>query len=224
MLHGVTTALAAVLDLVLPARCVSCGAAGVAWCARCRPHGPPLPVHRPGTLAGLPAYALAGYAGATRTAVLAYKERGNRQLADPFGAALADALTAPAVAPPDGTRWLVPAPSRRGQARARGGAHMLRIARRCAAALAARHGPACVAPALRMSSGVRDSVGLDVAARRANLAGRVHPVPTALPPPGTGVVLLDDVLTTGVTAAACAAALTRAGVTVHCVLTIAAVT
>jgi predicted amidophosphoribosyltransferase len=219
MLSAMTSRLAAVLDLVLPARCVCCGAAGATWCLRCRPHGPPLPVRRPGTLDGLPAYALAEYSGRTRTAILTYKERGVRRLAEPLGTALAAAL-------PDlrhSARWLVPAPSRPAQARARGGAHMQRVARHCAAALAAAGQPATVAPALAMSSGVRDSVGLDVAARRANLAGRVRPVPAALPPPGTRVVLLDDVLTTGVTAAACAATLTGAGLIVNCVLTIAAV-
>src|SRR3954447_7850682 len=80
---------------------------------------------------------------------------------------------------------------------------------------------AAVAPALRVGRGVRDSVGLAPAARRANLAGRVLPRPAGLPPSGISVVLVDDVVTTGATAAACATALLQTGVPVSAIMVLA---
>ncbi|MGH3816060.1 MAG: ComF family protein, partial [Pseudonocardiaceae bacterium] len=89
-------------------------------------------------------------------------------------------------------------------------------------ALAAAGVPAAVAPALRMAAGVRDSVGLQAAARQANLAGRVLLRRAGLPPTGTPVVLVDDVVTTGATAVACVAALLRAGVDTPAIVALAA--
>jgi predicted amidophosphoribosyltransferase len=68
-----------------------------------------------------------------------------------------------------------------------------------------------------MARGVGDSVGLDAAGRSANLAGRVRTRPGGLPVEGTPVVLLDDVVTTGTTAAICTAVLAAASVEVTAV-------
>ncbi|MGH3622362.1 MAG: ComF family protein [Sciscionella sp.] len=210
--------LTGLLGLVLPTACVCCGAAGGSWCVRCRCQlDGPVEVRRPRTLGAVPAFAVAEYVGGARRVVLAHKERGRRELAAPIGLALAEVLPWLAAAQAQGW-WLVPAPSRRSAARARGGQHMLGVARQCAAALAAAGHRAAVAPALRASAGARDSVGLDAAARWANLAGRIRFRPAGAPPRGASVVLLDDVITTGVTAAACVRALSGAGVTVSCVL------
>lgn len=160
-------------------------------------------------------FTLADYAGAGRELLLAFKERGRRELAAVFGALVAAALPRlPGVRPDEfGKWWLVPAPSRRAASRRRGGSHLMRIARASGAS---------VAPILSFSAGVRDSVGLDAAARRANLSGRVRVLPTGLPPPGTAVVLLDDVVTTGATAAECGSVLRAAGYRVTAVLTLTA--
>lgn len=65
-------------------------------------------------------------------------------------------------------------------------------------------------------------MGLDRAQRAANLAGRLHLDPRGLPPPGTPVVLLDDVVTTGTTAAACIRTLRDGGYPVALVLALTA--
>ncbi|WP_330228838.1 ComF family protein [Nocardia sp. NBC_00508] len=187
------------LDLVLPASCAGCGRAGAGWCAKCDAAlaGPPVRVW-PRTDPGVPCWALAPYAGPVRRAVLAAKERGRRDLAEPLGAALAGGLAElrsarrPLV--------LVPAPSRVVAARRRGGDPVLRSAR-----VATRWLPdSRVVSLLRMGPGVRDSVGLTPAERARNLGGRVTTAPGRVAdwgiPPNAEVVVIDDVLTTGATA------------------------
>jgi len=79
-----------------------------------------------------------------------------------------------------------------------------------------------VAPALELAGGARDAVGLDRAERMANLAGRLRFRQAGRPPPGYALVVLDDVVTTGATAAACVRALASEGFTVSAVLTLLA--
>jgi predicted amidophosphoribosyltransferase len=213
------------LDLVLPAICAGCGAPGSACCPEClADFARPAPVARGPTLSAAPVYALARYRGTARQLVLSYKERGRRDLAEQLGGAFATALPylPEARSDPDGVWWLVPVPSRRPASRVRGGPHLVRLARACAAELASNGRRAAVAPALRLDSAARDAVGLDRAERAANLAGRVRLDPRGLPPVETPVVLLDDVVTTGATAAACVRTLTEGGFPVAVVLALTA--
>ncbi len=161
-------------------------------------------------IAGLPAVAAGAYAGALRTALIGYKERGRRDLARPLGALLGRgvALGPPAV-------LLVPVPSAARIARARGGDHVLRLAR-----VAARCNAADVVTALQLDRPVQDSAGLGWRERAANLAGAM--TASTPPRPGAGAVIVDDIVTTGATLREAARALEAAGWTVRGAAVVAA--
>ena len=204
------------LDLILPLECGGCGAPSTRWCAACaaalavrcdEPH-----VICPRIDPGVPVFALGRYGGPRRNAIVALKERGRRDLTVPLSAALATGiqhlLTWGVVATP---LSVVPAPTRRSAARRRGGDPVTRIA-------AAAAGPAAtVAPVLRTTGFVRDSVGLSSAARQRNIAGRVR---LSAVPAGE-VLVIDDIVTTGATACEAVRVLVGAGARVAAVLTLA---
>lgn len=78
-----------------------------------------------------------------------------------------------------------------------------------AAPLAARLGKPYVPGLLERSRETRSQVGLNPAERKMNVEGafRAHPGRTA----GSNILLVDDIVTTGSTLAACATALQKAG-------------
>ncbi|MBB5852698.1 ComF family protein [Amycolatopsis umgeniensis] len=206
------------LDLLIPARCASCGAPGAPCCATCQTAWGSLSETTRAPTAGLvPVYALAAYADEARRLILAYKERGRRDLAPFLGRALAEALAH--LPEPGPERCLVPVPSRRHASRVRGGPHVRRLAEECVKVLLSKGNPARVAPLLELRSGVRDAAGLTRAERAVNLDGRVRLVPGDHP---SRVILLDDVITTGATAAACTRLLDISGIHVHAVVALAA--
>ena len=111
-------------------------------------------------------------------------------------------------------RSVVPAPTRRYAARRRGGDPVTRIA------TAATSGglQVAVVQALRMKALVRDSVGLSGAARQRNVAGRVRLTATV---PGSEVLVVDDIVTTGATASEAVRVLQTSGTRVVAVLALA---
>lgn len=201
-------------DLLFPSECVGCGRDGAAFCPDCvaghaaepRPHVPePAPPHYP------PTWTAGEYDGSLRTAVLAYKERGRRDLHRPLGELLAVAVLA-AVGTGDGRLRLVPVPSSRAAARRRGGDHLVRMAAVAVTVLRAGGVDAVALPALRLTRRPADSARLDRAQRRANLAGAfAADVVDRTPGAAVSTVVVDDVVTTGTTLAEAAAALRRAG-------------
>ncbi|WP_203960238.1 ComF family protein [Actinocatenispora thailandica] len=220
------------VELVFPADCPGCGAAGPAapLCLRCgaalraATAGPTAPDPAPPGLP--PCHALGAYQGMLRELILSYKERGRLGLAGPLGRALAVALRA-AVAGraggDSGAVTLVPVPATAAAVRARHGDHTLRLARSAARWLG-RDGTAAVVrrPLLARPRGA-DSTELTAAARiaRSDQAFRLRP--------GAGrlarcdpVVLLDDLITTGATLAGAARLLRAAGVPVAAAVTLAA--
>jgi predicted amidophosphoribosyltransferase len=151
--------------------------------------------------------------------LLAHKEHARYGLARPLGTALAAAVTAaalpagaPAPAPGGGPLLLVPPPCDGAVARQRGHDAVLRMAGHAAVRLRRFGQPALVWPALRTVRAVADQAELGASGRARNLAG-AYGLRRRLAPRLTGqrVVVVDDVLTTGATAAEAARAITAAG-------------
>lgn len=211
---------AALVDLVLPASCAGCDAAGASGglCAACHAAfaaATPARVRPEPAPPGLPrCVALAAYDGALRAAVLAYKERGRHELAGVLGDRLADVVRS-ALAGPCHV-LLVPVPATAAAARRRQGDHMARLARRAARRLHAAGWRADVVQPLRALPRP-DSAALSSAAR-ARAAGQAFVLHAARLPAlrratasGAVVVLLDDVITTGATLCAAASRLRSVG-------------
>ncbi|MDW5329903.1 ComF family protein [Plantactinospora sp. KLBMP9567] len=229
MLAGVWAELT---DLVLPAECAGCRAERLPLrqgaCPAC---AAALRALRPTRVRPTPAppdlpdcVALGSYQGALRESLLGYKERGRHGLARPLGRLLAE-VVAEAV----GERrpvLLVPVPTTARAVRARHGDHLRRLARHCAARLRAAGWPVATAQPLRAvprpDSATLDSAGRAAAARDAFRlrAGRSRAVRRIAA--GRAVVLLDDIVTTGVTLAAVARRLESAGIPVYAAAVLAA--
>ncbi|RKN24227.1 ComF family protein [Micromonospora musae] len=155
-----------------------------------------------------PCYALGPYAGPLREALLAYKEHGRHGLARPLGALLAE-VVAVAVEPARPVA-LVPVPDTAAAARARYGDHLDRLARHCAERL--RHAGRSVRVLRPLRALPRpDSVTLDSAGRAAAAEAAFRSRSTGRGGVDATVVVLDDIVTTGVTLAAVSRALSATG-------------
>lgn len=224
------------VGLVLPVACGGCDALDVALCASCasRLSGPPVRcedgagrLDRLDGRGALPVWAATPYTGPVRELVVAWKDRGRADLTPALTAAAARAggALAPvlgsvlgAVPPVPASRHrpgllVVPAPSTGAARRRRGEDLVGRLATAAAAGLTAAGVPARAGSCLARGGGGRDQVGLTGRARGRNLAGQVR-VRGASSLAGVPVLLVDDVLTTGATLAACEDALTAAGAAV----------
>ena len=216
---------AAVGDLAVPLICGGCGRPDTGWCPRCAAALVDAPrAVRPRLELGVPAWSVGRYDGPLRAAILALKEHGRRDLVPILGDALASALVVLAdwgEVPGSGALVLVPAPTRAASARRRGGDPVTLTAASAAGRLGER---VHVAPLLASGHFTRDSAGLSAGARSSNLAGAVtlagRPA-RAMRDSRAVTVLVDDVLTTGATAAASVRVLRRAGVEVAAVVVLA---
>ncbi|MGH2602211.1 MAG: ComF family protein [Dehalococcoidia bacterium] len=216
---------------MVPAPCAGCGTEGerlsLEVCGHCvaaldglrafatRPTPPP-----PGLP---PCYALGDYGDELRELIIGFKDRGRHRLAQPLGGLLAETV---ATAVPEGPVLLVYVPDTGAAARERYGDHMRRMAAAAARRLQHAGRPAMVAGCLRARPKA-DSAGLD-------MAQRAEAARAAFLPSGSGraqalrgardasVILVDDVITTGVTLAAAAQVLDEQGIHVDACATLAA--
>ena len=218
-IRGVPSVAGRLLDLAFPARCPGCGAEGLPICAACLPGLDARLELAAGVPIGLPSDVpppllqlewCASFTGVVRTALHELKYAGEKRLAVPLGEAIA-------------RRWrrvgaggdvLVPVPVHHERARRRGYDQAELIARAAALAL-----DLPCAPILERARNTIAQFDLDRSERATNVAGafRLKARPRSRdglddrPLAGRWVVLIDDVVTTGATHAACAEPLLDAG-------------
>jgi ComF family protein len=185
----------ALAGLVGVYRCFGCGEPGAALCARCEGR-----TQRPAASGKVPwvhtVVAAWEYDDAARALVLALKLEGRRDAAPPLVHAMA-ATVARSGLLGEAVTWV---PGRPSDIRARGFDHAELLARLVAPRIGLR------ARSLLFRRGSPpDQSGLSAAQRRQNLIGAFEARPC-----NGRVIVVDDVITTGATARACAAAL-RAG-------------
>lgn len=204
--------MAGLLDLLVPPSCPGCDEEGALVCRRCRRHlgarldAPAgLPLGLPGDLpAGLAQLEwCAPFTGPTRAAIHELKYAANRRLAEPLGELLAARWRRAA----QGGEVLVPIPVHAARLRERGYDQAMLLAEAAGARLGLP-----VVPALLRGRATAAMHALGREARSVNV-GTAFSVQSASVSRirGRWIVLVDDVVTTGSSMAAGAAALLAAG-------------
>ncbi|KRF14117.1 hypothetical protein ASG90_14325 [Nocardioides sp. Soil797] len=220
------------MDLVTGSACPGCGQPGTLLCDGCAAaltgHArESLPTPSPPGL--VRPWAAGEYDGVLRTLVLGHKERQQFSLRRPLGGLLAGAVTGltEATRVAVGTPLvLAPVPSQRASVRARGHDPTLLFTKEAARELGRLGHRVRVVPLLRVAR-VRDQAELDAAGRMDNLSGSMSVRSRGLARLAEStarawVIVCDDVLTTGATAAEAQRALRACGVGVLGAATIAA--
>lgn len=223
-------AVVAALDLAAPTACAACGApapgAVAGLCPGCVralaadwfPDGPRRVRLLPddGPQPALPVVAAGRYGGTARAVLHAFKDGGRRDVHPWLAPGLVAALVRLVGPGRAADVVLVPAPSARAAVRRRGDRPTRVLARAAAAALPGvpvGAGPRVV-DALRPVRRVADQAALGRKARARNVAGAYRATRAATRCAGRPVVVVDDVVTTGATAAECVRALRAAGLDV----------
>ncbi|WP_404431886.1 ComF family protein [Microbacterium lacus] len=194
-------AFADALALVLPVVCAGCDEPDIALCAACSECLRPAPVRR--DLASVTVWSGLRFEGVPARAIRALKEESRTGLARDLAPALRSAVERA------GGGTLVPIPTSRASFRRRG----FRVAE-----LVAGRAGLPSERLLRVRRQTADQRGLDLADRRANVAGSLLARDAA----SRRVIVLDDVLTTGATIEEAVRALTAGGALVIGAVTIAA--
>ncbi|WP_081861735.1 ComF family protein [Cellulomonas sp. HZM] len=214
--------------LVLPVACAGCGLDDVVWCGRCRALYDRAPwrceqrarrLDELGLADPLPVWTVADGTGPARQVVVSWKDHARADLAPLLAQVLRGAARAVACSLPSAPLLVVPAPSTAASVRRRGSDLVARLAVAAADGLRDGGRQARAARVVRRRGG--DQVGLGARERARNMAGRVTVRRGVVGLDGARVVLVDDVLTTGATLAACRRALEARGAVVVAALTLA---
>jgi predicted amidophosphoribosyltransferase len=217
----------ALADLIAGSSCLGCARPGRLVCSNCRAALPliarllppdPCP---PGLAAS---WSCLDYEGLAKALVVGHKEHRMLALSRLLGLLLAAAVRAAA---PTGPVALVPVPSRPATVRARGHEPTWAISRHAAGWLRADGIDAKAVRLLAIRGVPADQAGLNAAQRAANLTGTMWSPSRLLTriAPGAraaSVVICDDVLTTGATAAEAQRALGAVGIRAAGIATVAA--
>jgi predicted amidophosphoribosyltransferase len=219
-------------DLLLGGRCAGCDRPGRRLCSDCRAACVATPVESwpdptpPGLLDPAPVLPMTAsrYEGRIRELIVAAKEHGRFGLVRPLGRLLAVPLEIALRRLALSSCVLVPMPSAPAAVRERGHDAVLGTARVAARRLRRRGHAITVVAALRSARDVRDQAGLSARQRAANLDGALRVAPAlargcALRSP---LVVVDDVITTGASAAEAVRALRAVGGRPVAVVTVAA--
>lgn len=195
------------IDLIFPSRCAVCDRSGSNLCDSCRDMVFIEP--KEFLVAELPVFTVTKYTNEVSKLLVALKEKGQSALVVELAQMMQPAIEN--LPESETLRYLVPAPSRP-ENFAKRGFHPTSL---LANALANRHPGLRVLNCLRFSRSVLDQVGLSANQRLANLS-----LSMSLNQHVSGRVcyLLDDVVTTGATAAEAKRVLTIGGATVAGVL------
>jgi ComF family protein len=226
LIHALSDAASAALDLAFPAACAGCGHEGEPLCAKCRTALDTRLELRGGTPIGLPADLpapllqlewCAPFAGPVRAALHELKYSGERRLARPLGEAVARRWDRVG----KGAEVVVPVPVHADRERSRGYDQAALVAE-----VAARSLRLPFDRALERFRATVAQFELDRDERSTNVTGAFRVKDSiesnASGPPGAPgastraiagrwILLVDDVVTTGATLAACAVALEEAG-------------
>lgn len=196
------------LDLLYPPKCVFCGEllerGERMMCLRCLAE---LPCTRQGgdkkaefvSVCVSPLY----YEDRVRDSLLRYKFHGRAAYARTYGALLADCIAGNLAGHYDLITWI---PLSRARLRERGYDQAELLAKAAARALGKRAAPTLT----KVRNTARQSATGSAEKRRANISG-AYRVRRNAPIAGRRVLLIDDILTTGATAAECARVLRSAG-------------
>jgi len=218
------------LDLALPPTCAGCHREGSPLCRECRTWLRVRVANPPGAPIGLPADIpaplvqlewCAPFTGVTRRALHALKYGGERRLAQPLGEIVAARWQRAGA----GGEALVPVPASPDRVRERGYDQAVLIARAAGRALRLP-----VHPILERTHDTAAQYVLGRSGRAANVGGAFGlrgatagnaATDGGAPLAGRWLVLVDDVVTTGATLAACATALMEAGAAAVSAVTVA---
>lgn len=216
--HRAPGVLGELAGVVVPLACPGCGRVDLVLCAACaapfagrpeRREAAAPRLDRMSSAAPLPVWAPASYTGTTPAVIVAWKDRGRADLTGPLegaaagvGRALAPRLAAAAAGP----LRVVGVPTTPAARRRRGADLVAGLARAVATGLAAGGAEAGSVAGLRRRTG-RDQVGRS-ARSRGEVVVRLAP---GEEPADRWYLLVDDVLTTGATLAACESVLAVAG-------------